>query len=309
MSLRTKPNPQRLRGLRARLRGTVVVGVLLLLGQGTSAHAQSAPYQVTFEGKWTTDATPDGVPAGAHFSPLIGAIHNDQVTFWSSGSTASAGIESMAEEGGTSTLKTEITNSAYAHAVIEQSGNIGVTATVTIHVTLTPTHPLVTLVSRRASSPDWFVGVSNLSLLDAQNEWLASQTVNLFPYDAGTEDGTEFSAANAATASQEPITSIEETGKFSAEPLETLTFTLQEAAPEITSATTFSVDEGTTAVTTLTAVDANGDPLTWTIPADAAGGADAAQFTLSSAGCPSQKPRFPNLPDPSGAGIGSGNSR
>ena len=60
------------------------------------------------------------------------------------------------------------------------------------------------------------------------------------------------------------------------------TITLQEAAPEITSATTFTVDEETTAVATLTATDADADPLMWSIPT--AGGTDAAQFTLSSAG-------------------------
>ena len=69
----------------------VTFALLLIVGQAAIAHAQSAPYQVTFEGKWTTTATPGGVPSGAHFSPLIGAVHNDQVTFWSNGGTASAG--------------------------------------------------------------------------------------------------------------------------------------------------------------------------------------------------------------------------
>ncbi len=192
------------------------------------AHAQSATYRVTFEGEWTTTATQMGVPvpSGAHFSPLIGAVHNDQVTFWSEGDMASAGIESMAEVGGTNTLKSEINASAHALSVIERGGNIGATGSATVNtVTLTPTHPLVTLVTMVAPSPDWFVGVSGLSLLDAQNEWRASYTVELFPYDAGTEDGTEFSLSNNATDPQGTITSIQGTGKFSSEPIATLTFT------------------------------------------------------------------------------------
>ena len=56
----------------------------------------------------------------------------------------------------------------------------------------------------------------------------------------------------------------------------------QSAAPEITSETTFTVDEGTTVVTTLTATDADADSLTWSIPTD--GGDDAALFTLSNTG-------------------------
>ena len=171
------------------------LALLSLPGFNGSAHAQSATYRVTFEGRWTTTATPDGVPGGAHFSPLIGAVHNDKVTFWNSGGTASAGIESMAELGGTDTFKAEIVAAgSNAGAVIERMGNIGATATVTADFMVTPTHPLVTLVTMVAPSPDWFVGVSGLTLLDAQGDWLASHSVDLYPYDAGTEEGTEVFA-------------------------------------------------------------------------------------------------------------------
>ena len=83
-------------------RTLIIVGATILATLwAPAAHAQSATYRVTFEGKWTMAATATGVavPGGAHFSPLIGAVHNAQVTFWSSGGTASAGIESMAEVG------------------------------------------------------------------------------------------------------------------------------------------------------------------------------------------------------------------
>ena len=259
------------------------LALLSLPGFNGSAHAQSATYRVTFEGRWTTTATPDGVPGGAHFSPLIGAVHNDKVTFWNSGGTASAGIESMAELGGTDTFKAEIVAAgSNAGAVIERMGNIGATATVTADFMVTPTHPLVTLVTMVAPSPDWFVGVSGLTLLDAQGDWLASHSVDLYPYDAGTEEGTEFSLSNAATSPRGTITSIKGTGKFSDEPIATLTFTRRSVTPEITSATAFTVDEGTTAVETLTAEDQDSGAagLAWS----KAGGADAGRFTLSSGG-------------------------
>ena len=63
-------------------------------------------------------------------------------------------------------------------------------------------------------SPDWFVGVSRLSLLDG-GQWRSRHSINLQPYDAGTEDGEEFSLSNAATSSQGTITSIRGMGKFS----------------------------------------------------------------------------------------------
>ena len=260
------------------------LSLLSVPGFNGSAHAQSATYRVTFEGKFTASALAGGVsvPSGEHFTTLIGAVHNDSVTFWSGGAMASAGVEAVAELGNTGTFKSEINANMNAVAVIEKSLPRGGTPTATVDVTVTTAHPLVTLLTMVAPSPDWFVGVSGLSLLDAQGDWLASHSVDLFPYDAGTEEGTEFSLSNAATSPRGVIASIKGTGKFSDQPIATLTFTRQSVTPEITSAATFTVDEGTTAVETLTAEDQDSAAadLAWS----KAGGADAGQFTLSSGG-------------------------
>ena len=71
----------------------------------------------------------------------------------------------------------------------------------------------------------------------------------------------------------------------------------QNSAPSITSPSTFSVVEGNTAVATLTATDADSDPLTWSL-ADPAGD-DGALFTLSEAGDLSfvQAPDYENAVD------------
>ena len=201
---------------------------------------QSATYQVTFEGTWTTGVTPGGVISSAHFSPLIGAVHDGGVIFWSRGGTASAGIEEVAETGRTATFRSEINASPNAVTVVEQGLPNGPTPTATVDVTLTTTHPLVTLVAMIAPSPDWFVGVSGLSLLDARGQWRPRQQVDLFPYDAGTEEGTEFALDNPATSPRETITSIRGTGKFSNEPIARLTFELQ--SPVAPASITLSVD-------------------------------------------------------------------
>ena len=203
-----------------------------------AAVKSAATYSVTFQGVWTTTVTTDGLPSGAHFTTLIGGVHNAGVTFLREGGMASAGVEFMAELGGTSTLAAEVRAAEpTALSVLQGSGgNIGPTGSSTINpFTLTTDHPRVTLLSMVAPSPDWFVGVSGLSLLDAQADWLASLTVNLYPWDAGTEEGTEFSLTNSATSPHETITSLRGMGKFSNEPIATLTFTRQSVntAPEL----------------------------------------------------------------------------
>ena len=191
----------------------------------------AAAYTVTFEGRWTSDATPGGVPGDAHFSRLIGAVHNAGATFLESGGTASVGVESMAETGENSTLSNEVSQQIDADppgALSVLSGStdsIGPTATRTLsNVIVTTEHPRVTLTTMVAPSPDWFVGVAGLLLLDAQDAWIESLTMNLYPWDAGTEDGTGFSLGNDATVPQGVITSISGTGPFSAEPIAALTF-------------------------------------------------------------------------------------
>ncbi|MDE0166287.1 MAG: PQQ-dependent sugar dehydrogenase [Bryobacterales bacterium] len=258
--------------------------VLMCLVSGAQAQQRStATYRVTFRGTWTTAVTPGGLPSGAHFTTLIGGVHNSDVTFLREGGMASAGVELMAELGGTRILTNEVRAAEpNALSVIRGSGNIGPTGSSTINmVTLTTDHPRVTLLTMIAPSPDWFVGVFGRSLLDERGGWLPSLVVNLYPWDAGTEDGSEFSLSNPATSPQGVITSLRGKGKFSNERIATLTFTRQSVntAPSFSSGTSFVADENQTTAGTLIAVDPdNGDMVTYAIT----GGADASKFDIGS---------------------------
>ena len=225
---------------RSRARLNLLPVLALLLGAvspfaAAPAEAQTgsvdAAYDVTFEGLWNLNSTPGGVAGGAHFTTLIGAVHNGNVTFWAAGGTASSGVEEVAEIGGTSAFKSEYNAVPAAHrkALIE-AGGTGATGTSTFTIEASTTHPLVTLLSMIGPSPDWFVGVSGLSLRNSQG-WQSRVSMDLFPYDAGTEDGTEFTLSNPATNPQGTITSIKGQGKFSNEPMARLTFVLQTSQP------------------------------------------------------------------------------
>ena len=159
-----------------------------------------ARYRVTFNATWGETAPPQ-FPSGPHFSPLVGAIHNSSKVFWASGATASDGIESMAETGATATFANEIRAAITANtagAILSRGGVINAPATVSFEFEISETYPLVTLVTMIAPSPDWFAGVRDLALFE-NGAWLATKTVNLFAYDAGTDSGNDFTSANDDT--------------------------------------------------------------------------------------------------------------
>ena len=255
------------------------------------AQAQMTPdpatYTVTFQGNWITASTPDGVVGGAHFTTLVGAVHNDMVTFWESGGTATPGVEGVAELGSTGTFESEVTAAGTNASLVKKSIGGSPTVTATFEIEVTNDHPLFTLLSMIGPSPDWFVGVSGLSLLDTQGQWLSEYEVDLFPYDAGTEDGEGFSLINSPTSPQGTIMSIRGMGKFSDEPMAMLTFDLQETeesnvAPVFTGSLSFSVPENSVTAGTVQATDSDdADSVTgYTIAA----GADGALFSITSGG-------------------------
>ena len=190
-----------------------------------AVHSMTATYRVEFTGAFTADALAAGVgvPGGAHFTTLIGSVHNQGVVFWERGGTASAGTEVMAETGGTSALRSEVVAAGQDSAsIIQQTLPGGGTATADFEIDASGEHASVTLASMLAPSPDWFVGVSGLPLLGADGHWLHQARVDLFPYDAGTENGERFSLNNDATIPQGTITSLRDTGFFYGDPVATL---------------------------------------------------------------------------------------
>ena len=240
-----------------------------------AAFASSAKYAVTFRGAWTSAVTPGGVVGGAHFSRLIGGVHNAAVTFLESGEMSSAGVEAMAEVGGWTGLRGEVLAAApdALSSISGDTDSISATGSQSLTASLSTEHPRVTLVTMIAPSHDWFVGVSGLSLLDSEGLWLRSHAANLYPWDAGTEDGTGFSLSpSVATSPPGVIESIRGTGPFTADPIATLNFVLESVT------TIRTADENTATGTDIgapvTAIDVSGTV------AYALGGTDASSFDI-----------------------------
>ena len=201
---------------------TVIVAILV----SARAWAGTVNYQVTFDATWSTATHPQAIPAGAHFSPFIGTTHNDQVTFWQDGGTATRGIELMAETGNRSTLQAEMQDAittGNGHSLILGSGTNS-PGTISTMFEINSDFPLVTLVTMVAPSPDWFVGVAGVSL-GANDHWIETLTLDLLPYDAGTDSGVSFTSPDLDTTPRGAISRLG-TPFDGTTPLGTFTFTL-----------------------------------------------------------------------------------
>ena len=180
----------------------------LLVLVGVASPGFAVEYRLEFEGVWSGSQVVGGtLPGGAHFTTLIGATHDAGAPLWEAGGFASSGIENVAELGQTGTLSSEIQARIAAGTAGEEITVIGMgdfpeTTDTTFEIDLDDPH--VTLLSMIAPSPDWFVGVSDVPLRVA-NGWVQSLTLELRPYDAGTEEGAGFSLSNPATSPPEPI--------------------------------------------------------------------------------------------------------
>ncbi len=204
----------------------VYLAAFVLAAAPLAAQSGTATYEVTFQATWSAATHPVEIPDNPHFSPLIGGVHDATVGFWRPGAPASRGIERMAEEGRTSPLDDEVGAAIAAGAAREVilGGPIGRSpGSVRTTFSVSREFPLVTLLSMIAPSPDWFVGVAGLSLLEG-DAWADERVVALLAYDAGTDHGETFDSANFEASPHLPITHLD-AGPFAGEvPLGTFTF-------------------------------------------------------------------------------------
>ena len=191
-------------------------------------------YEATFHSTWSGLTHPVDYPGvAAHWSPLIGGTHNASVEYWAPGQLASPGIEVMAERGNREPLATEIAATLGAGAIeVVRGGQITSTPDQSATAIFSPDaeHSLVTLVSMVAPSPDWFVGVHGLDLIQ-DGRWAKEIVVDLLPYDAGTDDGASFASADIEPAQHQSIRRLtsfpfENTGRMG-------TFTFRLLDPEL----------------------------------------------------------------------------
>ena len=110
-------------------------------------------------------------------------------------------------------------------------------------------YSMVSLITMIAPSPDWFVGVDSYDLCGI-NGWKETMTMNLLPWDAGTENGQTYRLNNMATDPVDVIMRItsnsnSQIGAHANITFATVTFTRGEMITTTTAARTTTTERTT----------------------------------------------------------------
>uniref|UniRef100_A0A8D8Q115 Spondin-1 n=1 Tax=Cacopsylla melanoneura TaxID=428564 RepID=A0A8D8Q115_9HEMI len=177
-----------------------------------------AKYEMAFEGLWSRYTHPKDFPRDSwltRFSDIIGASHTSTYRFWDVGGIATEGLRQVAERGSTRTLEAELkSQSENIRTIIKARGisypNVTMGKTFAVFRVDRKKH-LMSLVSMIDPSPDWIVGVSGLELCLKNCTWVTSKSVDLYPFDAGTDSGKTYISPDQPTMPRESISRMNNT--------------------------------------------------------------------------------------------------
>ena len=225
------------------LTATMLMVLAVLAGAAGTADAGSPSeqrkFKTQFQGKFDTPALASGVqvPAGAGFGETIVVAHKCDFSFFTVGNSASAGVQALAEGGSTSDFQAEVT-AAVAAGNAQASWTIPAPDSPTGNrngpnsLTVEEEFSCITVLVKINPSSDWFASVSSYDLRSG-GTWPTPGNnnnvfIDLYPFDAGTLEGTEFAASTMATSPQGTITSLRNTGKFSDNKIAQLRLTMKD---------------------------------------------------------------------------------
>ncbi len=228
----------------ALLAATVLMVLAVLAGAAGTADAGSPSEQRKFktrvngEFKAMALATGVSVPSSAGFGETAFAAHKCDFSFFSAGSPASPGVQALAEDGSISAFETAVDaavsdGNAQEFWKIDPPNGPG-KGKGGPDIQIKEDFSCLTVLVKINPTSDWFSGVSAHDLR-AGGTWPTPGNnnnifIDLFPFDAGTLDGTEFAASTVATSPQGTITSLRNTGKFSNSKIAQLKLTMKNPA-------------------------------------------------------------------------------
>lgn len=172
-----------------------------------------AKYELTIERLWSKHTHPKDFPIGwdTKFGDVIGASHYSNFSVWSYGEHAIDGMATLASHGATEDLEKHLmANNEQIRTIIKARGIAHPDIYGQTHAVFrvdSGSH-LISLASQIYPSPDWFIGVSALELCLSNGSWVQQKEMNLYPYDAGVDNGPTYTSPDQPTKPAEAIRRI-----------------------------------------------------------------------------------------------------
>ncbi len=186
----------------------LVLALLAAYPAAAQAHdAESARYRLAVDITWTAESHPLDYPDSAHFSGLVGATHNSRYIVFADGRTATSGLELVAENGRASVMLAEFAEGIRRNRVAETFQAPGLRALpgrFAATFQADPNRRFVSFATMIAPSPDWFTGAAGIDLRTGDG-WVDRLEIPLWAWDAGTDSGETYTAADADTQPRESV--------------------------------------------------------------------------------------------------------
>ena len=149
-----------------------VLSCLIVSSALFATQVQAETYEVTIDFLWNATDHPTGFPAGAHFSPLIGASHREVMTVWAPGAPSSANVELIAETGDRSLLETMFDASPNVLSKFIEPTPTDSPATIgPLTFEVNDAYPLVTFISMVAPSPTGLSVLAAWTFATTDHSW------------------------------------------------------------------------------------------------------------------------------------------
>ncbi|XP_046611216.1 spondin-2-like isoform X2 [Neodiprion virginianus] len=165
-----------------------------------------AVYKLRMDTHWSNETFPKQYPLyrpAAQFSRLLGMVHDPSYVLWRNGTEAKQEIRMVAEKGvGELLEQRQGVQDVFAAPPVVR----GVGSTETIFYS-DGKHHLVSVISKIVPSPDWFVGLDSYELC-SNGRWISNVSVQVGPFDAGTDNGFTFTAPDWPSEPTSPIIAI-----------------------------------------------------------------------------------------------------
>lgn len=182
----------------------------------TPEQPEQATYAITFDPALSSNAFlqaagadpyPDGVTAA---DGLMMAEHAEDIVIWEDGGMASDGLRMLAEsdDGDPAALIAEAEALGARPVRFQDGAAILNLLTVDMEITLNYAAPCVTYANAITPSPDWFVGF-HICAVDEEGVWKEEIAFTAVAWDAGTDDGDDYTSEDAASDPQQPIRQLD----------------------------------------------------------------------------------------------------